>query len=507
MNKNIFKKSDFFTTVVLVVGILIVVNFLSYQIFVRLDLTQNKDYSISGVSKKVAKELDDVVNIKLYFSETLPKQYITLPQEVGDLLDEYVNYSDGNINIEFINPDELENADQELYQMGIPALQFNVMEKDKYESIKGYLGMVVQYGTKKEVIPVVDSTVNLEYQITLAIKKITTDDMAVLGVLSSNGTRDIESEISYVYEKLQEVYDIQKVNLDDGSTVNDSVDVLLIIGPSEEFSEDQLKAIDSFVMRGGSLFVALDGISVGDGLISTVNDTKLDILLSGYGINVNKNLALDLSSGMASFSSGYFTFSTNYPFWPKIIKSGFDPENASVAKLESVLLPWVSTVNVDESKQDSNNKISYLVQTSENSWTQEDNFNLDPQQRLTPTNKAKKSVAVSVFGKFNSLYGNVSTDSGRIIVIGDSDFAVDGFLNQSPDNAILFQNLIDSLSLDEDLINIRSKGVTSRPIKELTDSSRITIRYLNVFGLTVVVIIFGMVRYYMRKKSKFIDEL
>ncbi len=507
MNKQ-NRKIDFSITVLIVIGILIVINFLSYNIFFRWDLTQNKDYSISDVSKNIAKNLDDIVNIKLYFSETLPKQYVTLPQEVGDLLDEYANYSNGNIQIEFINPDELENADQELYRMGIPALQFNVLEKDKYESIKGYLGMVIQYGAQKEVIPVVNSTENLEYQTTLAIKKLTTDDIATLGILADHGTKNKDEDFSTAYKKLQEIYSIQNVTLSEKNPqISDSIDVLLIVGPTEEFNEDQLKAIDKFIMRGGSLLVANDGVKIESGLVPIINENKLNILLEKYGITLNKNLALDSSSGMAAFSSGFFTLNTNYPFWPLITKSGFDQDNASVSKLESVLLPWVSTIDINKDKINSENKISYLIQTSESSWTQEENFNLDPQQKFLPTNTGRKLVAVSVFGKFKSAYGDETSDDSRIIVIGDSDFISDNFLRQTPDNLTLFQNLVDSLALDNDLINIRSKGITSRPIKELSDSEKASIRYLNVFGVTVVVIAYGMIRYYRRKKSKFVDEL
>ena len=127
---------------------------------------------------------------------------------------------------------------------------------------------------------------------------------------------------------------------------------------------------------------------------------------------------------------------------------------------------------------------------------------------FAPSNGQRQlTLAVSVFGNFNSAYDGSKTGDSRLIVVGDSDFVKDGFARNNPDNLVFFQNLVDSLSLDEDLINIRSKGITDRPIKELSDGEKAAIRYLNIFGLTIAVVLFGMIRYYMRRRSRFVDEL
>lgn len=505
--KKFRKQSDLFITVIIIIGILIVVNLFSYQIFHRWDLTQNKDYSISKTSKKTVKNLDDIVNIKVYFSKNLPSQYITLEQEVGDILDEYANYSNGKIRVEFIDPEKLANADQELYRLGIPALQFNVIEKDKYEVVRGYLGIVIQYGDKNETIPVVQDTKNFEYLLTMAIKKAISKEMAVVGLVTSNGCANPEEEVGIAYKELQELYYIRNIDLGEGEIL-ENINTLLIIGPKENFSEKELKNIDSFLMQGKSILMLVDGVKIDEGLIASSNNINLDNLLENYGIRLNNDLILDVSSGMASFSSGFITFSTNYPLWPKILKSGFDQENAAVAKLESLILPWASSLDIITDKVSESDKISYLVKTTNKAWQQESNFDLNPQQNFFPGgNTGQYSLAVSIFGKFNSAYENNKSSQARLIVVGDSDFINDNFLLQSPDNLVFFQNLVDILSMDEDLINIRSKGVSDRPIKELTDGQKIAIRYINVFGTTIIIILFGLIRYYIRRRSRFIDEL
>ncbi len=507
LNKKSIVKANSALTILIVIGILAVINFFSYQLFYRFDLTQNKDYSISKASKEMVKGLDDIVNIKVYFSKNLPTQYINLPQEVGDLLDEYANYSGGKIKTEFIDPASDTEFKQKLMVMGIPELQFNVLEKDKYQVVNGYLGMAIQYGDKTEAIPVVEDTRNLEYQITLAIKKVTDKEKAVVGYVTDSGTLKPESEITFAYKKLNEMYEVRQINLTIEEEIPAEVRTLIIVGPKEKFEEKALKEIDKFLMQGGSLLVLQDGVKVGEGLIASENETGLEAVLEKYGVKLNHNLVLDLSSGIASFNQGFVTFSTNYPFWPKVIKSGFDKDSTAVAKLESVTMPWPSSLEILSDKVGAGNKVSYLAKTTANSWTQESNFDLSPQQSFTFANKGEKTLAVSVFGKFQSAYGGGSTDSGRLIVAGDSDFLSDGFARQAPDNIILFQNLVDSLSLDEDLISIRSKGISERPIKQKEDGEKAIIRYSNIFGLTLVVVAFGLIRYFLRRRTRFEDEI
>lgn len=508
LNKKSINKANLGISVIIIIGILAVVNFFSYQIFYRWDLTQNKDYSISDVSKRTVKNLDDIVNIRVYFSKNLPSQYISLPQEVGDILDEYVAYSDHKIKVEFIDPIKDEDAAMKLMMIGIPELQFNVFERDKMQLVRGYLGMAIQYGDKTEVIPVVENTQNLEYQVTLSIKKVTSEEMATIGFVTSNATADLENEMSAAYKALQELYQVRQVDLLTAEEVPADINTLIIAGPKEQFSEDQLKAVDAFLMRGGSLLVLVDGVKVEEGLIASSNNVGLDVLLENYGIKLNHDLVLDVSNSIASFTQGFFTFSANYPFWPKIVKNGFDQENAAVANLESLVLPWSSSLKVLADKITETNQVSYLARTTNSAWNQVENFNLNPQQNFALSGGSNQyTLAAAIFGKFNSAFGANSVDTGRLIVVGDSDFVKDGFARNNHNNLIFFQNLVDSLSLDEDLINIRSKGVTDRPIKELSDKEKTAIRYLNIFGLTAVVVAFGMLRYYMRRKSRFVDEL
>jgi len=503
---NFLKKSNLSLIIIIVIGILAVLNFFSYNIFYRLDLTQNKDYSLSRASKQLAADLKDIVSVKAYFSTDLPSQFINLRQEVGDILDEYANYSAGKIKVEFIDPKADQASQQELYFAGIPQLQFNALEKDKYQVINGYLGMLIKYGEKFQAIPVIENTKDLEYQITSTIKKLTSADISNIGFWQGNSAANIEQEVGIAYKKLAEIYNVSLINYVADKKIADGLDTLIIIGPKEKFSDEELKAIDAFLMGGGSLVVLADGVKVEQGLTSGKNDIGLNKILQSYGVSLNENLVLDVNNGLASFSQGFVTFSTNYPYWPKVVKSGFDKNNPAVGGLESLVLPWASTIDI-MSDRTKDIAISYLAVTTDQAMAVADNFNLQPQAQISSGARGKYNLAVSLTGKFMSPFNNTSSKPGHLILVGDSDFIRDNFLQNYPDNLLFFQNIIDSLSLGSDLISIRSKGVTERPVKEISETAKTAVRYANIFGLTILVILFGMVRYFLRRKTKFEDQI
>lgn len=501
------KKSDLSITVLLVVGILIVVNFFSYQIFHRWDLTENKMYSISSVSRESVKNLDDIVNVKAYFSDNLPGQILSVKQEIVDVLDEYANYSGGHVRVEYVNPGTDESAMREVQMKGIAPLTFQVVEKDKVEMVNGYMGMIIEYGNRSEVIAAFkEDTSDLEYQITSAIKKVVNAEPVEIGLLTSHGTADKEA-IKAAYEKLSEIYSVRDIDLAAKDVDLGGLDSLIVIGPKEKFTEEELGKLDKFLSLGGDVIALMDGVTVNaeQGLAADKNPSNFGEFLKKNGVTVNNDLILDTRSGTISFTQNNFPFplSVKYPFWPEITKEGFNQNYSAVANLGNIVLPWVSSVSIDTAKLGQDN-FSLLISSSAGSWRMQDNFDLNPNAKFSPSEQKKYDLAVVT----NTKGGDQK--KGRLAVIGDSEFIFDGFLRNNPSNLTFFQNLVDSLGLGEDLINIRAKTATSRPLndgKDFSDAQRNWIRFLNVFGITILTVTFGMGRYYFRRKASFADEL
>lgn len=506
---NKLKKSDLTVTILLIIGIVAVLNFFAYQLFIRWDLTEGDIYSISEASQRTARELDDIVSIKAYFSEELPTQYAVVKQQAVDLLKEYENYGGGKIRLEFIDPQGDEDLERQLYTIGIPQLTFDVISQDQRQLLNGYLGIAVSFGDNTEVVPAIRrDTSDLEYQITTAIKKVVTDDIATIGYLTSQGSSDPDQSTRTAFQSLEEVYTIERVELsEENPGIPDNVDTLVVINPQEQFNEDQLRAINDYLKQGKALFLAYNGVNIENGLQAVKNNTGLTGLLAKYGLTINQDLVADVRSGVASFTQGFFTFSSNYAFWPQITNQGFNQDNGAVSSLENVLLPWAGSIEVDESLLGPE-EYSYLAFTTDQAWRVRDNFDITPNNANKPQGDTGVfNLAASANGEVPDPYAEGEAMPVKIAAVADADFIQDGFVGGNPDNLIFFQNLVDSLSFDEDLISIRSKGVSSRPIADVSDTARNTYKFGNIFGVTVLVLAFGLVRYFLRRKSRFADEI
>jgi ABC-type uncharacterized transport system involved in gliding motility auxiliary subunit len=251
---------------------------------------------------------------------------------------------------------------------------------------------------------------------------------------------------------------------------------------------------------------------------------------------------LDAASNLpAAFNQGYFTFQIPYPFWPKIQKPGFDPQNPAVSGLESMGFAWVSSVGFHSPVNDSGSGLrgQALVRTTRYSTTQKGQFNLDPNQKV-PMNRDMdnpQTLAVAVTGIFPSFFAGKgvpgfdgdtvdkdkktipvkkflpgdatrtvlakSLDTTQVILIGDSDFGSDAGLRQfGGGNVEFLVNLVDWLTLDNDLISIRSRTVSDRPLKKMEPTAKNLIKYGNILFSPFLVMLGGILIAIYRKKRK-----
>ena len=163
---------------------LVLLNLIARDNFRRLDLTDNKMYSLSNSSKNVISQVDDLLTMKVYFSSDLPNELGNTKRFLQDILEEFSAYSHGNIRFFFEDPQEDETMEEQARKDGIQPVQMQVIENDKVEIKKVYLGMVLLYENKKDNIPVIQSTAGLEYLITTKIKSLIDVDKKVIGISS-----------------------------------------------------------------------------------------------------------------------------------------------------------------------------------------------------------------------------------------------------------------------------------------------------------------------------------
>ncbi len=509
----------------IVLSILTVINIIFLGKFYRIDLTENKIYSVSEATKKVLKKLDDVINITIYFSkeEKLPPQLIDLKRQITDLISEYTAYGGANITYKFIDPDEDEELSERMQFIGIPKVQVNIFQKDKAEVAAVYLGMSIMFEDRKEVIPVIQNVQNLEYDITSAILKVTKKEPEVIGFVTWLKEQIQQDPYMEIQRSLQKQYQVKNVSLSVGAEGLKDIDTLVILSPQEVTDIDKI-TLDQFLMRGGKLIYLIDMVRLKPGRQLETETVKTNItdLLGHYGFQIATDLVLDRSCSMAAFSGGgFFQFQLPYPFWPKVVKDGFDPNNPAVSKIETLTLPWTSSVRIKDKRiEEKGLKATILAQTTPHGWTQKGRFNLNPQQRFSMDQSSVERVplAVMISGIFESYYakgkpndpniGELPEDlqdtaekESQVVVIGNSRFIQNEFLGRFPGNEIFFLNLVDWLTMGEELIGIRSREMTERPIPEISEKKKALIRYLNIFGISLLLILFGLIKFIVKRRK------
>jgi len=497
LSRRFKNNSDLLLTVALALGILAAINFFAGLFYWRHDLTAGGWYSLSPATISTLKNLPDVVNVRVYFSRDLPSQFLPTRQTLTDVLNEYAGYNH-KFQVKFIDPGDGQAA----LAAGIPKLQFNDWRQDKLEVVNGYMGLTLSYRDKNEVVPAVQNVANFEYELTSRLKKLT-GQSPTIGILGGHGTADSVSDWPLARREMSKLYELETVS---ALRLPDHLNSLLIVAPTGNFSDDELKNLDAFLMRGHSIIVAVDGVSVGANLVASANRSNIFDWLAKYGLTVNHDLIMDASAGAASFNQGLVTFSLAYPYWPKIVAADFDQNNPLVAGLDGVVLPWASSISVDQSKMTDETKVAYLAKSSPKAWLAKDDWQLNPSQGWPRADTTSQyNLVVGLSGKIKSVYGDQSTGEGRLWVAGDGDFFQDNFWQGNQANLVLAQNLLDGASLSVDLAGIRVKKIENRSLLSLNDATKELARYLNIFGITAIVLAGGLWRYFLRRRTKKIE--
>ena len=501
----------------LIVAIALLVNFVASRHFIRVDLTQSQLYAISDSSKTMMRNLDDIVTVKVYFSSTLPPNLFAVRQYVDDVLEELASYSKGRLQVQSLNPDNPDTANEAM-KMGVPQIQMNIIQKDKLEVKNGFLGIAVSYGDKKQILPVVQNITSVEYDLMAAIKKVTAKQEKSIAFIVGHDEPSLDEKVgvgmqgeaySVMKKALDRNYAVREVALTDEKSL-DGVNTVLIAGSKKAFTDKEQFLIDQFLMKGGNLVSLLDSVGVSQDLQTTKPDHGLTGLLEHYGARIESNLALDLSSENASFNQGFMNFIVPYPFWIRAINKFFEPGNAIMSKLDSVVFPWTSplTLNPIEGVTE----IS-LVKTTPSAWSQAEPFNLAPNSVQGSSEKSQYTLVALLKGNFPSAYKGkknpfggkdllqASSKPGQILIVGNARFALDRFAMMFPQNMTFLMNAIDDMTLDQSLIAIRSRSAFDLPLKELSATERQMVKFLGIFLMPLLVVLYGILRSVSRKRK------
>jgi gliding-associated putative ABC transporter substrate-binding component GldG len=485
------KSAKISTTIILMLALVIVVNILSENYNFRIDLTEGKEFTLSKATKDILKNLDKPVTITAYFSKDLPPNIGNISGNLRDMLVEYGSRSNGMVVYKFVNPNENEATEREAVQNGIQPVMINVRDKDQIKQQKAYLGAMVSMGNAKENIPFIQPGSAMEYALSTAIKKLSVVSKPSIAIIQGHGEPDI-SDIMQVYKELSILYDVQPLKLTDTTVIPEKYKTIAIVRPTDTIPPVQLVILDNYLAQGGNIFIALNRVQ-GNFTNATGNSLNLGIddWLKRKGITVSDNFIIDATCGVVSVQQqqGGFTMSSQlqFPYLPVINKFA---DNPITKGLESVTLQFASPITFSG---DSSLKFTPIAFTSEKSGSLKAPlyFDIQKQWQLTDFPMSGLVVAAIVEGK---LSGNTNS---KIVIISDGDFAVGApqeGVQLPQDNVYLMANSIDWLSDDTGLIELRTKGITSRPIREIESGTKGLIKWLNFLLPIVLIIGYGLIR-------------
>ncbi len=521
------------------IGSLILLNIIGLRAFLRFDVTRDKTYTLSQASKETMRSLQDPIHVKAYFTEKLPAPYSANARYVRDLLEEFRAASKGQLGFEFIDPMSQETAqdkeskkemkrdifgrtfreptsvEKELASAGVQPVEIRVVESDQMQTKRAYMGIAITYQEKKEVIPVVQDTRALEYDLTSLIRKMTRPKTPVIALLTGHGEPRPDEKLKRLQTILSQTYQVRPLELASKGKVDEDVDALLVLGPTQPLKEGEIKAIDQFLMQGKSAAFFLDSVQVD---LKTFQPTPaehgLAPLLASYGIVVDDKLVADVQSAHITVQErrGFMVVSvpSPYPFIPQL--THLEGDSPITKGLSGVTFPFVTSVAATPAE---GRQVAALAKSTAKSWLEPQPFNTDPRRDWrseTITTTGPYTLMVQVSGKLPSHFASEAQASGggvlaeskseaRVIAVGGSALFWDDFMSR-PNQALLL-NVADWLLLDPALLAMRTRGLAEAPLQaDISDATRAAVKYGNTLGIPLLLVLYGVVRWRMREARR-----
>ena len=557
---------------VVVMGIVITLNILSGFFFTRFDLTTEKRYTLSETSKELLEGMNDVIYLKVYLDGELPAGFRRLRDRTREMLDEFRAYSNNNIEYEFINPSNQpdEKSRNELYRQlakqGLMPTNIQIKSEDGVEQKLIFPGAIMTYKGEETALQLLksqmgaapeqmlnSSTEDLEYEITNAIRKVTSARTESVGFIEGHGELS-NRQVADMAKSLSEYYRLERVTIngklnslvtradgDSGAIIFPKYKAIIIAKPDTAFSEEDKFMIDQYVMYGGrilwlieSVFCNMDSLRYAPSTLAIPQSTKLEDMLFKYGVRVNTDLIQDVRCAAIPGPSGYVGDQLQWAlqpwvFFPIVIPTS---EHPIVRNLNGIKLEFTSSIDTVGAKSI---KKTVLLSTSDKTRALRTPTQVSLDVMVEEPNPAQFNrrylpVAVLLEGKFESVFKNRLTtgikesrdiqfrEDGRptkMIVVSDGDImrnhinpdgtylptGFDQYTQQQFGNKTFLLNAINYLCDDISLTTIRSRSLEIRLLdRKKAEAERTNWQIINVAIPIGLILLFGFINAYLRKK-------
>lgn len=464
----------------------------------RVDLTEGRAYSLSPASIAIVRKLPDPVTVTLYTSSELPPEAETAMRDVRDMIVDYQAVGRGKVKAVVKRSGNDPKDQEKIAEAGIQTVQFNVLRQDEQIVKKGHLGLTVEYRDKRETIPFVNKTEDLEYQLTGLIRKVSVDKQKKIAfILGDKGAGQVDpmnmgaqqqGAYSAWQDKLREQYEVEDLDLSDKKDIPRGTDLVVIAGFSGKTGTNTIPAVSKFLGAGGSVMALVDAVNVDEQTmrVTPVNN-DLTKFTADQGLKVEPKLVFDLKANQpVALGDQQNQYLMPYPFWMKASRAS---DNPAVRDVGAVTIPWGQPVAIKRGIKNA----QPLLKTSKFAGVQTKDFNIAPDPNMKVN---QRDLGTRIIAAAREVEGG-----GRLVVVGNSQFISDKFIGGGgTENGVFALNAVDWLAQDLALSGIRGKATKSRPLVFNSDGVRDLVRYFNLIAVPVLIAAFGFARLTRRRQ-------
>ena len=496
----------------------------------------------------------------IWSPDSLPEMFKEVPDAVRGAVEELGEAAGDRLVFEEMDPSQdPQLAGQVMQRYGAQPLTLGLFDDRQF-----YLYAILQVGEQIEFLPLVGESLTsatVREMIEQTLRRHAPGFLKTVGLVTSDGPQlppeirmqlqmpqQQPPEFEEVKRLFGEEYQVRDVDLSVPRGVPSDVDVLVVLKP-KNLDDTQLFSLDQYLMRGGRVVIYAGnyGVDFGPtGLNLTPLSSGLTDWLAHHGVTIGQTLVLDDRNQklpMPEIRQTAFGMMRTWSYepYPYLVQvSGEGMKNPEVtAALQAIGIYWGSPVVIDDAALAEGIEVFPLLESSDRSWTSDDLTRVNYVEYEVPAEGTEPQLlAVALSGRFTSLYsdreapaaptdfeeeeeeGTPETPRGRVVfkqsprtrlvVVGNAEFLSDlvarslnsmegGFFDQ---NLRFAKNLIDWVSLDDDMLTIRSHGVFARRLDRIDRRSEIVIETVNYLVPLLLLLGVGVYRYWRRKQVR-----
>ena len=556
-NKNKFNSFlQLFSAIIIVV----LINVIGNYVFHRFDLTAEKRYSLSAATKKLLKELDDVVYFKVYLEGEFPAGFKRLRSETKEMLDEFRAYAGDNIQYTFINPSQNEDVNkntevyEQLYKAGLLPTSLQVKTENGEQNQIIFPGALVTYHEKTFPLQLLKAQValgeeevlngsieNLEFEFASTILKLTTKVKDKIAIVEGHGELNAKN-LEDITKALEEYYVVERVRLNNQLFSLRGFKAAIIAKPDSSFDEKDKYILDQFVMKGGRtlwlidpVMASMDSLTKNNVTLGLANPINLEDIIFKYGVRMNTNLVLDVQSAPIPVLAGYQGNQPQYKYYPWVYFPVAFPfcDHPIVKNLNAVKFEFASGIDTLNNREI---KKTILLASSQYSRSVNKPARIDLsilKKNPNPKEYYRKNIPLAVLleGEFESVFKNriapaVSTSEEMafkaqgvktaMIIVSDGDviknqvqsstgkvypLGYDRYTQQQFGNKTFILNCMNYLLDDSGLITVRTRDIQIRLLnKTIISEQKLKWQLICILSPIIIIMLYGLFSGWLRKK-------